>query len=109
RFRAEGNATANMVRSPDRALARTPEALLAARLHGRAFDFAPPLRARAAGTAVRHLGDVGLVEDRCVRLDAEDLVGNVDGAQRLAGRVVDGQLHFATCLALRTRTSPPVG
>ena len=104
-----GRTTTDVVGRPDGTLARPAQALLLADLDGGARHFAAALGARVAGAAVRHLGDVGLVEHRPVRFDGEDFIRDFNFAKRGPGRVNHLELHFATFLAERTWTSAPIG
>src|SRR5690606_8435535 len=101
------------LRRADRALTGATGALLAPRLRTAAGDLGAGLRAVRAGAGRGQLRGDDLVEDGLVRLDAEDLAGQVDGARGLPGRRLHGDgggAHDAAALtALRMRTRPPAG
>ena len=72
--------TAAPLRRADRTLAGATGALLPPRLRAAAAHFGARLRAVRSGPLGRELRGDDLVHDRNVRLDAEDVVGQLDGA-----------------------------
>src|SRR5262249_19546494 len=100
------------LRRADRTLTGTARALLAPRLRTATRDVGAALGAVRAGARGGELRGHDLVHDCDVRLDAEDVVGEVDGAGLAAGRsahVHGGQLVTSDFTALRTNTRPPLG
>src|SRR5690606_1123872 len=89
----------------------TAGALLLERLGTAAADLGPGLGAVGAGAAGGQLGRDHLVHHGDVRLDPEDLVGQLDRAGVSAGRGAQGDLHrhFPPFTASRTITTPPLG
>ena len=93
RRRAVDDATAGELRRTGRALAGAAGALLLVRLPATTAHLATVLRVVGALARRGELRDDDLVDQRDVRLDVEDLGGQVGGAGLLALRVedVDGQ------------------
>ena len=109
------DAAAGELGRPRRTLTGTTGALLPVRFPAATADLAAGLGRVRALTGGRQLRRHHLVHQRDVRLDVEQLGGQLDGAVLLARRGVDVDLDSLGChyfsprlIALRTITSPPV-
>src|SRR5581483_5196529 len=111
RFGTEGDAATAMVRRADGTLAGPAGVLLHADLAGAALDLAAGQRAGAAAALGVAPGDERLVQDRDVRLNAEDVVIHLNGPQLLTFQVFHRQLHFTPVpfhiLTMRQSREPP--
>src|SRR5690606_12554540 len=113
RRRAVDRATAGELRGADRALTGAAGALLAVLLGATAADLATGLRVVRALTGSGQLSHHDLVHQRDVRLDVEDLRGQLHRAVGPTGRGLhlDRRGHAVTppFAALRTKRRPPFG
>jgi hypothetical protein len=104
-MRAEDRAAAAIVRRPDAALPRTTGALLAVRLAAATANLTAGLGVVRAGATRGQLGGHDLVEHGGVDRCSEQLIAELDVADRLAGAVVERcRRHRQTFL---TRMSEP--
>ena len=88
-----GNTTADEEVGGTSAMAGPAGALLLVPLLVRSVDLRPGLDLVGSLTGVGQLANQGLVHHATVRLDAEDVLRQLDAAQLLAGQIEYGCLH----------------
>src|SRR5262249_52984252 len=105
RVRAMRHAAAFAVGRANRAGARTTGAFLLIELAGAARNLTTAQRVAGAKARIRLLAHHGLMHHRHIRLDAEDIFGELDGSDFSAGLIEDFCFHQLISSVLSVQSS----